>query len=389
MYITDLTLNITNNCNLQCKYCFEKDKNEKVMSIDVAIDSIKWLLEDHTSGPHKNLSITFFGGEPLLEFNLIQEIMQQSRKLEFRGKNIKFGVTTNGTLFDEEKMRFWKKNNMGILLSCDGDKKTHDKYRKKTDGKGTHKQVEENFKYILSAVENPEIRMTIMPDTAKYLYENVQYFMERKFKVVAAFPVDEANWKDKDIIDLKKNVYLLGNNMLEKIENGVEITVSPLDTLIKEICRSHDNECDCNTNKEDESLCGAGKAYMAIDYNGNLYPCHRFLSDRGFKGQYPIGNIYEGINEVKRIPFLRIKRKYSMGCDIDCGDCECVDLCNRGCMAVNYQVTGQINQRPPNSRKLQIVWTEIARSMADYILKSENKQLREKYISKSDKADCR
>jgi len=178
-YIRTLALNLTNNCNLKCKYCFANqgkyDKPFENMSFNTAKKSIDMLISTVLSHDGKDMSIAFFGGEPLLRFDLIKDIVSYVQK---KSNNIfvKYFITTNGTLMNEEICDFMKKNSFMVTVSIDGNKSENDRYRVFNDGKGSYEKVRESILYYKKISPKLVVRSTIT-DANSNIYKVVEHFL--------------------------------------------------------------------------------------------------------------------------------------------------------------------------------------------------------------------
>lgn len=360
MFVNSITLALTNDCNMACAYCFEGRKNRLVMSADMAGRAVDWLLDETVSGHGGHVDVTFFGGEPLLEADTIRETVAYARERAAAcGKEISFSVTTNGTLFTEELASFCREEGFGMVLSCDGVREAHDTMRRTASGEGSFPLVERNFPKVLSLDRGKEVRMTISPRTVPWLAEGVRYLKEQGFESIAVFHVEETTWTRDDLIALEKGFYEVGELLVNAIESGESLTVNPLDSLIRQKRGGSSEGAESHT-------CGAGRGYVGIAVDGTIYPCHRFVSHDSFTGAFAIGNIDTGFDEAKRMPFLRMKKKLLMGCDIECDACTLYGRCTGGCLAANYAVTGQLAQRPPTARMHELIWDGVAGAIVDY-----------------------
>jgi len=381
MYVHSITLGVTNNCNLACSYCFEGKKNKLSISVDVAKKAIDWLFRDDVSGPYPKVAVTFFGGEPLLEIEVIKTIVTYTRrKAESSGKSVSFSVTTNGVLFTEEIAKYWKDNELGVLLSCDGIAKAHNMFRRTSSGEGSFQFVERNIDNILSAGEGKEVRMTVTPSTAPYLAEGVKYLNDRGFESIAVFHAEEIAWYEEDYLNCERGFYEIGELMIDVIEKGIPLSIGPIENRVKVL--KNGNMDDLN-----DGTCGAGKGYLAVGVDGTIYPCHRFASFRGFRGAYPIGDIFNGLDEKRRMPFLRMKKKLLLGCDVGCDQCTLYGKCSGGCLAANYQATGHLAQRPPCARFHEVIWYEVAKSIIDYFEENECPAFTERFVDSKEKPE--
>lgn len=365
MPINSVTLNLTNQCNLQCDYCFEGNKNNLSMSTEGSEKIVDWLFNTEVSG-NTGLHIVFFGGEPFLKFDLIQKIVSYSiEKAKKRDKWVSFSATTNGTIFSNEITNYWKSIRAGLLLSCDGTPESHNLNRRTATGKGSYKLVEKNFDNLLSITQ--KVRMTITPTTAGKVSENVDFLIKQGFTRIYMSYDGFSFWNEKDLFAYQEEIYNIGDKYLNQLESGMDISIEPLDTYLKMISQ----QSSINILKLLENpICGAGRSFIAISSSGVIYPCHRFLSSNNFQGTFNIGNINNGFNEEKKRYLMRIKKRNLLGCDIDCEKCYLFGKCVGGCIALNYSKTKNLLLRDALSRYMEIIYFEVSQEIVKYFSKN-------------------
>ena len=197
--INSVILSITNNCNLSCQYCFVHQDQHNI-SLDLCLRLI-----DLLNVNNENKYVCFFGGEPLLLFNqIIVPTIEYSKN-----SNIHFSITTNGTLLNEKYCEFLKNNNIDILLSMDGDQLTQDINRPTKNYTSSFQLIKSNIPIILTYYPNIEVRATIFPITAQYLFKNYKFFLSQGFQSCFFCPDEFSNW------DIKQEIQL--NTELKKI----------------------------------------------------------------------------------------------------------------------------------------------------------------------------
>lgn len=319
--ISHFTWIITEDCNCRCKYCFI-DKNPKKSNIKVGKAMIDWMFNSEISKDDKNLQLTFFGGEPLTEFDLLKKIviygMEKSKKT---GKNISYSITTNGTLLSGEKLDWILNNDIGILFSIDGKKEFHNRYRVFADGKGSYDRTMEDLDKLLQAKPQVVARMTYVPDTIPYLFENYKFLLEDlHFQSCAPTFATDPHMKlnEDEIKELNKQFKLIEDYEINRAKQGKKVAFNYIHKCIRQIL----------TNKKLPSPCGAGKKYLAIGTEGGIFPCHRFTQ----WAEWELGNIFSGyINQE-----LRDKcGKFDCEVNEDCKKCQ-VLFCGGQCLASNY-----------------------------------------------------
>lgn len=363
-YVKALCLNVIHDCNLRCKYCFadegEYHGKREVMSVEVGKQAIDFVIE--ASGPRHNIEVDLFGGEPLMAFANIKAIVDYARLRELEtGKNIRFTMTTNATLLNEENMAYLDKHMGNLVLSIDGRPEVNDKVRIRFDGKGSYNQI------------MPKIRTMVEErDPAKQYYvrgtftrENLDFFNDYKFLKEQGFdeisiePVvlpDEhpLSLRWEDVPQIKEQYDLLYKDLLESHRNGekvkfyhfnIDLTGGPC--VYKRI-----------------SGCGAGFEYVAVTPSGDIYPCHQFVGNP----DYLMGTLKDGINRADIAEKFRKAHIYNKPV---CRDCWARFYCSGGCQANNINFTGDINQPYALGCELQKKRIESAIALKSKIMEEE------------------
>ncbi len=310
-----LTLVVTENCNLACKYCYEVHKNNKgKMSFEVAKKAIDMVID--TMSDESIFYLDFMGGEPFLEIDLMDKICDYMKFRLYEEKhhwftNYNITVSSNGTLYGTEKVqKFIKKNynQLFVGITLDGTKEKHDLQRVKKDGTGSFDDVIKNIDLYLKQFPNAATKVTFASDDLKYLKDSIVYLYSLGFKDVSANVVLEDVWKPGDdqlfmnqLIQLAD--YLIDNNLDESFSGGFFEERIGIPNG-KE--RMYANWCNC------------GENVAAVDYNGDLYPCTRFLpfTLNNRKEGRKIGNLNSGvdINLVRSFEALELKSQSSEEC---------------------------------------------------------------------------
>ncbi len=333
--IKALCLHICHDCNLRCKYCFAdegayKSKRE-FMSFETAKKAIDFLIEN--SGNRKVLETDFFGGEPLMNFDVVKKTVYYAKEeAEKRGKKFLFTLTTNGLLLNGEIAEFLNAEMENVVLSLDGRQEVHDAVRKTANGKGSFEYVIKNIKNFVKIRDDKSyyVRGTF---TAKNLdfAKDVLFIADNGFDSISMEPVVT------DIKDLA-----IEKEHLEQIFNGYD---ELCDEYLKRYAEGKGfNFFHFNVDLEGGpclskrvSACGAGNEYFSITPSGDIYPCHQFVGDKEFY----MGNVFEGkLNET-------VREKFKNSCLFTrkkCDDCFAKFICSGGCSANNYHFNGDINE---------------------------------------------
>ena len=283
---------VTQNCNLRCKYCYMVNKNDdNKMTLQVAKDAIDYFLDNQEELFGDDCVILdFIGGEPLMEIDLIDEITDYFKLETYRRHSSWFGryrisISTNGLLYSHPKVQRYimkNKDNISIGISIDGTKDKHDMQRVYPDGRGSYEDVEKNVKLWLKQYPDASTKVTIGHDDLKYVKDSIVHLWNLGIKFVPANTVFENVWEDGDdkIFELQLKEladYIIDNKLWNKYST----------TLFGENIGFKQIEEEMNKN-----FCGTGRAY-AVDSNGNLYPCVRYVGySLENKDAILFGNIY-------------------------------------------------------------------------------------------------
>lgn len=298
-----MALYLTLNCNLGCSYCFCGKKYKQDMSKETLKKSMSFF--NSVSNKERN-SITFFGGEPMLKFDLIKYAVDLNRSVY--NNKFKFNITTNGTLFNEENSKFLRENDIGILLSLDGDKKTHDKNRCFALSKtGSWDTIINN---VRTYFENQlPVRLTFTTETVINLYDNLNTLINMGFRNIAFYPADGYNWNEEDIFTFDRQIDRIANLYLNEYRLSHRLGIHWLDKSI----RSHI--------LGGGSKCMPGLSQFAVAPDETLYPCNRTnFSDPSLK----IGTLDFGF-EKNKLDYIKAELLKS---DPECEECALKNRCN-------------------------------------------------------------
>lgn len=330
-----ICLHVAHDCNLACKYCFagkgEYDGPKGLMSFETGKRALDFLIEK--SGTRKNLEVDFFGGEPLLNWDVCKKLVEYGRSKEKEyNKNFRFTVTTNGVLLNDEIMEFCNKEMGNVVLSLDGRKETHDRLRTCRIGKGSYDLIIDNFKKFAESRNQQDYYMrgtytSYNTDFSKDIIHMADLgFKELSIEPVVCDPSEPYALKENDLPVLKEQYEILANEMLKRYRNGngftfyhymIDLDAGPC--IVKRV-----------------SGCGVGTEYMAVTPSGELYPCHQFVGDEKFL----LGDIWKGVTNTAVLEEFN-------GCNVyshkECKDCFAKLYCSGGCAANAYHSTGSVN----------------------------------------------
>lgn len=329
-----LCLHVAHTCNLNCSYCFAaqgKYHGERaLMSFETGKRALDFLVEN--SGNRKNLEVDFFGGEPLMNFDVVKRLVAYARSIEKeKNKNFRFTLTTNGVLLDDEVTEFANRECHNVVLSLDGRKEVHDRLRKTVNGQGSYDVIVPKFQEFVKKRGNKGyyVRGTFTKNNIDFTNDIFHMadlgFTELSMEPVVCAPDEPYALNEADLPTLFEQYEILSKEMLKRKKEGRPFTFYHymLDLeggpcIYKRI-----------------SGCGSGTEYLAVTPWGELYPCHQFVGDP----KYSLGNIYDGIQNTELQQEFKLCNAYARP---DCKDCWAKLYCSGGCAANAYHATGSI-----------------------------------------------
>ena len=329
-----LCLHVAHTCNLNCSYCFAsqgKYSGERaIMSEEVGKKALDFLIEN--SGTRHNLEVDFFGGEPLMNLDVVKNLVAYAREREKEcGKNFRFTLTTNGVLIDDDLIDFANREMSNVVLSLDGRKEIHDRFRVDYAGKGSFDKIVPKFQKLVEARGGKDYYMRgtfthANPDFVNDIRTMLDLgFNELSMEPVVCAPDDPSALTDEDLEIVMKQYEELASLMLERRKAGKPFTfyhymidLSGGPCIFKRV-----------------SGCGSGTEYMAVTPWGDLYPCHQFVGDEKFK----LGDIYNGVTNTDLQGEFK---KCNVYAHPECSDCWAKLYCSGGCAANAYHATGKI-----------------------------------------------
>jgi uncharacterized protein len=320
-----LCLNIAHDCNIRCGYCFASTGDyhggRKLMPIEVAKGAIDFLLE--TSGSRKRLELDFFGGEPLMNFDVIKEAVKYGRERQKEyNKRIGFTITTNGTLLNEEAAEFFNENMDNVVVSIDGRKTVNDKMRKFTDGRGTFDEILPKIKEFVNSRGDKSyyIRGTFTANNLDFS-EDVIFLADQGFKEISIEPVVA---EESRAYALKEEHLPFIFNQYEKLaERYIEYQDQGKGFRYYHFLMDLDGG-PCIYKRV--SSCGSGVEYFAVTPDGELYPCHQFVG----REEFMMGNIKDGVTNKQLQKEFDKNTVYNKE---KCTDCWAKFYCSGGCQA--------------------------------------------------------
>ena len=329
-----LCLHVAHSCNLNCSYCFASQGkyhgDRALMSFEVGKQALDFLVAH--SGTRHNLEVDFFGGEPLMNFDVVKQLVAYARSIEKEaGKNFRFTLTTNGVLIDDDVIDFANREMSNVVLSLDGRKEVHDRFRVDYAGKGSWERIVPKFQKLVEARggKNYYMRGTFThynPDFLKDIQEMLNLgFTELSMEPVVCDANDPSALTQEDLPIVLEQYEQLAELMLQRHKEGrpftfyhymIDLKGGPC--IYKRI-----------------SGCGSGTEYMAVTPWGDLYPCHQFVGDP----KYLLGDIWKGVTNTAVRDEFKHCNAYARK---ECQDCWAKLYCSGGCAANSYHATGSI-----------------------------------------------
>jgi len=331
-----MCLHVAHDCNLKCNYCFASQGNFKgertLMSLEVGKRALEFLAKN--SGSRRNLEVDFFGGEPLMNFQLVKDLVDYGRQLEKEyNKNFRFTITTNGILLDDEKIDYINENMENIVLSLDGRKEVNDNMRKTINGEGSYDIILPKFKKMVEKRGDKDyyIRGTFTSKNTDFSKDALDFY-KNGFKKISIEPVvtpeemdyalreehldgvlDEYEKFSREYLNIKKK-----DKDFYFFHFMIDLTQGPC--IVKRAVG-----------------CGAGSEYLAVTPEGELYPCHQFVGEK----EFVMGNVFDGIKNTNLRETFKKANVYNKE---ECRVCWARFYCSGGCHANSYNAHKNLNK---------------------------------------------
>ena len=333
--IKALCLHVAHTCNLNCEYCFagqgKYHGEDALMSFEVGKQALDFLVKN--SGTRKNLEVDFFGGEPLVNFDVVKQLVKYARSIEKEvGKHFRFTLTTNGVLLDDDVIDFLNKEMNNVVLSLDGRKEVNDAKRKTLNGQGSYDIIVPKFQNFVKKRGDKEyyMRGTFTRNNLDFT-NDIFHMLDLGFKELSIEPVvskpdTDYALREEDLSLIYEQYEILAKEMIKRRREKNPFTfyhymidLSGGPCIYKRI-----------------TGCGSGTEYLAVTPNGDFYPCHQFVGDKNFL----MGNVKDGITNTKLRDEFKLCNVYSRK---ECENCWAKLYCSGGCAANSFHTTGSIN----------------------------------------------
>jgi len=361
--LNSVTMIITNRCNLACDYCFERSKGDKDMDVDTAIEIVDRTYNKNLNMPNQRFTYNLFGGEPMVNWKVVKAILDHINEKHY---NAQVGITTNMMQMTDEMLDYIDDNDVFVLVSIDGIKEMHDMHRKDHAGNGSFDTVVKNIKKMVDRglTHLIEARMTVTPESAKYMYESVKMLLDLGINNICPIAASDLDWSDEALKDYEDNynkMLELYVDILNDTDNNRNINIKHIDDIIGTAMEPETS---------DTKMCHIGNKYwVCIDWNMDVYPCHNFpTTDLEFLKEMKIGNMKTGVDETKVSDEAK-QAKFEME---ECKDCVAKIICKSGCPFQNLTENNDFYTPTTSYCKIQRILVPAALKFRDKLLTAEN-----------------
>ncbi len=326
-----ITLFITHSCNLRCGYCYTGEKFSRAMPPEILRQAVDFGLREADQG---FLILSFFGGEPLLEIELMEEaVAYASARAREQDKRLFLSVASNGTLLDDRRLALLKDNNFQVQISLDGCPAAQDATRRYRNGRSSHARVEENIRRLLSEGFSFRVISVIDPANVITLGESFDYLMELGVRQIHFSPNYTGPWDEEACARFEHALSDLGDRFMARLRAGQDVRLDPLNgKVVTHLAQGY----------KEKNLCQFGQKELAISPSGKIYPCDRLVGEDN-NPEVCIGDLDHGLDEGRRDEMVRAKNTP----DPECAACELQPRCMHWCGCANYETTGNVAQVAP------------------------------------------
>ncbi len=321
-----MTLHLTNGCNLSCKYCYQT-RNPQRMSLKTALAAL-----EYSKKRDNNAAICFFGGEPLLEKELLYKIMDKCEEYKSADKNYRtsFKLVTNGVLMDEDYLKFANKHGIATYLSHDG--LMHDNARIFPDGKGSAELLDERIDLLLKYQPTTSVLMTVTPENVTSFASSVEWLFKRGFKKIFTTPQygRECAWDDHSANLLAREYSKIADWYIECLNDDNPVHFAEFyDKILSHI----------EGENYPHKTCNLGERQVSVLPNGKIYPCLQFIGE----DEWEMGDVFSGVS----MPALDSIRSRREAAPLICDECALKSRCKYNCACLNKQCTGRVDDISP------------------------------------------
>jgi len=318
-------LSLTRECNMSCSYCYAGASNKQNLSYQTARKAIDFILDRAHDG--QKITFYFFGGEPLLRFDMVRQITAYIRNHDkSRNTHTEFALTTNGTLLSPEILEFFRKEQFRLCISMDGVEVAHNRHRRFESGLPTFREVVDNLQLSQNYLSDIQVNLVYGPETLLYLPESVVFIRFLGIDSLHLSPDITSAWPTDSFASLEAIFNRIADDYVAMYENEREMAIQPFDSKLIVLLKGGYDVWD---------TCRAGERDWSFSARGNIYACERFIGqDR--EDRFCLGNVYTGLSESQVSSGLCQHHLT----DNRCRDCRISRYCMNWCACSNYHMTG-------------------------------------------------
>jgi uncharacterized protein len=326
-----LTLFLNHRCNLRCTYCYTGRKFHRAMPADVARQAVEFGLAGADRG---FMLISFFGGEPMLELELMEQAVAYARRRAAEeGKHLFLAIATNGTLLDDRRLDLLQRNEFQVQVSLDGGAEAQDATRRFRNGRSSYGRVERNLRRLLAEGFDVRVVAVIDPANAQHLGQGFDSLMDLGVRRIHYSPNYTGAWDDAACERFEAALQDLGDRFMARFRGGEDVRLDPLNgKVVTHLARGY----------KEKNLCQFGQQELAISPSGKIYPCDRLVCEDD-NPDVCIGDLERGLDVARRDAMVGAKNRP----DPECAACELQPRCMHWCGCANYETTGHVDQVAP------------------------------------------
>jgi len=326
-----LTLFLNHRCNLRCTYCYTGRKFHRAMPGAVIRRAVEFGLSEADRG---FLLISFFGGEPMLEIERMEQAVAHAEaRARERGKRMFWAIATNGTLLDDRRLRLLKDHRFQVQVSLDGSPAAQDATRRFRNGRSSYRRIEPNLRRLLDEGFQVRVVAVIDPKNAAFLGESFDHLMDLGVRQILFSPNYTGDWDDAACETFEAALDDLGARYMARFRAGQDVRLDPLNgKVVTHLAQGY----------KEKNLCQFGQKEIAISPSGKIYPCDRLVAEDS-NPEVCIGDLEGGLDVERRDAMVRAKNRP----DPECDGCELRPRCMHWCGCANYETTGNVGQVAP------------------------------------------
>ncbi|MGI5864428.1 MAG: radical SAM protein [Myxococcales bacterium] len=327
-----VSLFVNHRCNLRCVYCYNGQEFDRRMPWDIARRAIDFGFESSKKG---FLLLSFFGGEPLLEIDLMEQAVDYAAaEAKRREKRLFLSLSTNGTLLDNRRLDFLRRHDFNVQVSFDGVAEAQDTTRRFPNGNSSHRKVEAHVRQLVEAGFALRVISVIDPRTVHLLGDSFEYLMDLKVPHIYFAPNYLGCWEDESCDRFEAALADLGDRYVARLRAGQDVRLDPINGKIVTHVVPGSSE---------RVACPFGVDEIAVSPTGRIYPCDRLVRQDDPNSEVCIGDLDRGIDSARRDAMVKAKNT----CDPECAACELRPRCMYWCGCANYETTGSPGKVSP------------------------------------------